>query len=153
MQVVLTGRCNANGRFTERSEVCRRAGNVGIIVQATVARGIDYLVASRADTVKARRAEAMGVHVIPYNELFGMIAARESADRTGHSPMTPDHDLDDRAAGRVRPITGPNGGRMASRETMAERNAEARKVAQAGLKITEPEDKPTQPRPHRMLDL
>ena len=155
MQVVLTGRCNVNNRFIERSEVCRRAGNVGITVQATISRSIECLVASRADTTKARRAEQMGIAVISYPDLFRMITEREAGTETEATESIRREDARQRdgVAGRVRPITGPNGGRMASRETMEERNAEARKVAQAGFKITEPEDKPTQPRPHRMLDL
>ncbi len=154
MQIVLTGRCHLGNRAIQRSEVCRRAGNVGIVVQATVRPSIDYLIASRDDTIKARRATEMGVRVIAYAELFGMIEAREAADRI-RGPATEQHDLDDQAQGRIRPITGPNGGRMADREALEERNAEARKMASAGFKIVEPEPEPekAKPRPHRMLDL
>ena len=168
MRVVLTGRCNLDGMFIERSEVCRRAGNVGISVGPTVSRSTDYLVASRTDTAKCTRAAQAGVTTIDYFEFYGMIHARESADRG--SPMTPDHDLDDQAAGRVRPITGPNGGRMSSRGelmaratgsrhmTGAENRAEARKERRAAARKAKAdfyikEKEPTVPRPHRMLDL
>ena len=172
MQVVLTGRCNVNNRFIERSEVCRRAGNVGITVQATISRSIECLVASRADTTKARRAEQMGIAVISYPDLFRMITEREAGTETEamESMRREDARQRDGVAGRVRPITGPNGGRMASRDevmaratgsrhmTGAERRAEARKERRAAARKAKAdfyikEKEPTVPRPHRMLDL
>ncbi len=152
MQVVLTGRCNVNSRFIERSEVCRRAGNAAIAVQATVTSGIDYLVASRDDTAKARRAREMGISVIGYPVFFRIIDAREAADRAVPGPTTGQQaldDIDDRARGRVQPITGPNGGRMGNMNGPAPIRQSARaKAAKVGRG-----PRRSAPRPHRMLDL
>ena len=130
------------------------AANVGIAVQATVSRGVDYLVASRTDTAKARRAQQVGTPVISYPDFFRIIHDRHSQRQATRSPMTGDHDIDDQAAGRVRPIDGPNGGRMAGRRTILEQQkAEARRMADAGFNVTKSEPEKTQPRPHRVLDL
>ena len=101
MRVVFTGRCDevllsTRGGHT-RAELCRIAGGADIQVDPTVGSSTDFLVASRIDTQKARRARDLGVHVITYEEFLIMVRERR---RTMSG------------AGRIASLPARDGGRM-----------------------------------------
>ena len=85
MRVVFTGRCESSGSIPGgnfRSEICRIAAIANIQVDPTVRESTDYLVASRTDTRKARRAEILGVSVITYEEFLNMAQTRRATHAT-----------------------------------------------------------------------
>ena len=70
--VALTGPAHdLDGRFVKRDDLIARCRRAGITARPRFTAGTDTLVASRADTAKARNAKAAGrVRIITYRELF-----------------------------------------------------------------------------------
>lgn len=64
--VVFTGKGEWNGSPIDRGSLEQLVRQYGFSVAAKVTPGVDYLVASRTNTVKAKDAMNMGVSVIDY---------------------------------------------------------------------------------------
>lgn len=92
---VFTGRGQGStGMFVERGALAAELQRRGHDVYDRVEYGVDYLVASRTDTVKARAARDLGVQVITYAEMWAMLnglavpARQPGRGRTGFAPIT-----------------------------------------------------------------
>ena len=74
MNVVFTGTAvDEAGVHVLRDDLQKMAARQGYYMQKAVNAGTDLLVASRTDTVKAKRAKSLGVSVVTYPEFFEFI--------------------------------------------------------------------------------
>ncbi|MBS7812389.1 BRCT domain-containing protein [Roseococcus pinisoli] len=72
--VVLTGPAvTANGDVVLRADLISQATKLGWNIQKSVQATTEMLVASRADTVKAREAKERGIIVVTYAEFLAQI--------------------------------------------------------------------------------
>ena len=67
MHVVMTGEGPA-----PRQVLSAVLSEAGVIKQSSVSKNTDLLIAARDDTVKARKATALGIKVVSYSEVFNL---------------------------------------------------------------------------------
>lgn len=73
MQVVFTGPAKINGQHVLRVDITDAASKAGCVIRGKIEPGVDVLVASRDDTVKAKNAAKLGVEVMTYDEFAGIL--------------------------------------------------------------------------------
>lgn len=71
MKVVFTGAAtDIYGGQLKRADLIAACQIAGIDVMPRIEKGVDMLVASRHDTIKAKRAKALGIPVCSYEEFL-----------------------------------------------------------------------------------
>lgn len=91
--VVFTGPAKFNGVSVVRADLTAAAVLAGYTIRDRIDSTVQLLVASRTDTVKAKKAEAMGIAVIDY-QLFG-VWLQQAGCPILKSGSRPDYYVDD----------------------------------------------------------